>query len=319
MYSKEIAAGGSEMADLFRANVTRYAAYKSFVCDKLLQEDAAKDADKQAGREKMIDRFNRWQYTEEAMVAKRCRRAKQWEEIEAGGFERIKWLPSVSIEKRAEHIPYYNQIFPKDWDGWDKQDVWGCKCSMVGTYRKETPHEWTDENDEVKPLPELKASRGLEGNPARTGEVFTDRAAYVRKGNEEASLFFSKKIREEYLAPIPDGGYTIGYSSLSTGALHIGKKSLRRALNHAVTWQSKVIAKLITDRKIDMGKRVLYEYLGERYDLTDEVMRRKFLAKVKRGVIGYNMYEIEFYGNKYEILMEVSKYGYEQPYVIKQK
>jgi hypothetical protein len=188
VYAKEISEGNTTQAELFKANVTRFAACKAAKCNNLIDRDADKPADSRLGREKLIKTFDCWQHAEEQMVTRRARRAKRWEEIEEQGAPNVKWLPSISIERRAEHIPYYNQIFPGDSDIWDKQDIWGCKCSMAGTYRRETKHEWTDENGEKQPLPELKPSRGLEGNPARTGEIFTGRASYFREQPAESEI-----------------------------------------------------------------------------------------------------------------------------------
>ncbi|MDR0829854.1 MAG: hypothetical protein LBN95_07065 [Prevotellaceae bacterium] len=188
MYSKEIADGNTAQTELFKANVTRFAAYKAFKCNDLIEQDSQKEPKKQIGKENLIKTFDYWQHTEEIMAGKRARRAKIFDTIKQKGQPRIKWLPSVSIEKRLDHIPYYNQIFSADADVWDKQDIWGCKCSMLGTSMPETDHTYDNGSGKPEPLPELKPSRGVEGNPAKTGEIFTDRANYFKYQPESPKI-----------------------------------------------------------------------------------------------------------------------------------
>jgi hypothetical protein len=180
VYAKETAGGNTAQAELFKANVTRFAAYKAFKCNELIEKDSQKEPKKQIGKENLIKTFDYWQHTEEIMAGKRARRAKIFDAIKQKGQPRIKRLPSVSIEKRLEHIPYYNQIFSADADVWDKQDIWGCTCSMLGTAMPETDHTYDNGSGKPEPLPELKPSRGAEGNPAKTGEIFTDKANYFK-------------------------------------------------------------------------------------------------------------------------------------------
>ena len=179
--------GNAEQAALFRANVSRFAAYKAVKCNQLIEQDDKQPDGKRHGRDRMIATFDRWQQAEEQMVSKRARRAKRFDEIAEKGFKMVKWLPSVSVEKRAIHRPFYNQIYPADSPIWDNQDIWGCKCSMGGTNLPETEHVYQDDAGKEQPLPELRADRGLEGNPAKTGEIFTDKASYIDKATDSYS------------------------------------------------------------------------------------------------------------------------------------
>jgi len=144
VFSKEITAGETAMSDVLRANVTRFAAYKSFACNKIIEQDAQKPIDKRLGKEKWIKTFDYWQHTEEQMAAKRCRKAKTFDEAVKNGYQNMKWLPSISTEKRADHIPFYNQVYRIDDEVWEYQDFWGCKCGQMPTVRVETPHTYID-------------------------------------------------------------------------------------------------------------------------------------------------------------------------------
>lgn len=71
-------------------------------------------------------------------------------------------------------MPFYNRIWPKDDPFWTYNQpgtLWNCKCDW-----EQTDEEPTDGNPDrriVKP--------GLDQNPATSGQIFTDTAAYIKK------------------------------------------------------------------------------------------------------------------------------------------
>lgn len=70
-------------------------------------------------------------------------------------------------------MPFYNRIWPKDDPFWTYNQpgtLWNCKCDW-----EQTDEEPTDGNPDrriVKP--------GLDQNPATSGQIFTDTAAYIK-------------------------------------------------------------------------------------------------------------------------------------------
>jgi len=109
----------------------------------------------------------------------RCRTAKQFAEFLEPDrrrlFPNLQWLATRSVTPRAEHAAYVGLVLPKDDPFWSKHapgSEWNCKCDV-----QETDAEPSTQTH----IPDLTPPRGLEGNPAITGEVFTDKVGYVRR------------------------------------------------------------------------------------------------------------------------------------------
>ena len=126
----------------------------------------------------MLHTFNRYQAAEYNTTVNRCRTAKQWGEFADPDhmrlFPNLRWLPSRSATPREEHIKFYNRVWAKTDPFWQQNqpgNLWNCKCDW-----EETDDPCTDGN----PITPVR-SNGLDGNPALTGQVFTDKHAYVSK------------------------------------------------------------------------------------------------------------------------------------------
>lgn len=94
----------------------------------------------------------------------------------------IKWLPSRSVNRREEHEQFYNRIWPKDDPFWDHNqpgNLWNCKCDW-----QQTDEPPTDNN----PTSRIQ-HKGLDGNPAKTGHIFSDEASYIRTAPREAKTY----------------------------------------------------------------------------------------------------------------------------------
>lgn len=170
------AEGGPE-ADRFRANLRRFAAYKAFHATQQVRQRVAESGDIESGK-KTLHAFNRWQAAEYNTAVARCRTAEQWNRFSQDGsvrlFPNIKWIPSRSVTPRELHMGFWNRVWAKDDPFWNENqpgNLWNCKCDW-----EETDEPPTDGN----PKAAVKHD-GLEGNPAKTGEIFTDNASYIRK------------------------------------------------------------------------------------------------------------------------------------------
>ncbi len=166
-----------------QANVTRFAAFKTAHVTRLLKgilnDDTTPVKERDSKAKQILKTFDRYQKSEAEMAVIRSRTAKQFSEFMQPDslrlFPSLRWVPSRSVQQREEHIPYYNRVWRKDDPFWALNTpgtLWGCKCDV-----EETNDAVTD-NYEVK---EVKPQQGLEGNPAITGEVFTDNISYTRK------------------------------------------------------------------------------------------------------------------------------------------
>ncbi len=166
---------GSGLSDRLRANVSRFAAYKAYHATRLARQAAAEpDGDPQ----RVLHTFNRYQAAEYNTTVSRCRTAKQWGEFADADhmrlFPNLRWLPSRSATPREEHVRFYNRVWAKTDPFWQQNqpgNLWNCKCDW-----EETDDPCTAAN----PTTPIRHN-GLEGNPALTGQVFTDNHAYFAK------------------------------------------------------------------------------------------------------------------------------------------
>jgi hypothetical protein len=170
--------------ELFLANVTRFSAYKAYQCSRIAQTPHG-DTPQVDIAKITVNQFNAWLQTEYNTAVARARTAKQFDRFNEPDkkrlFPNIMWLPSRSVTLREEHTPFYNRVWAKNDPFWNTNSpgtLWNCKCDM-----QETAESVTDNSD----IPAAPVPRGLEGNPATTGEIFTDNASYItgagKRGN----------------------------------------------------------------------------------------------------------------------------------------
>ena len=126
--------------------------------------------------EPIIGRYNNdWLNTEYNTSVIRARAAAQWKDFERDVdlYPNLMWMPSTSVEKRPEHVVYYGHIWPMDDPFWDKNhpgDLWNCKCGLTNTEKDST-------GEKIKS--DYKPVAGLEGNPGKTGAIFSDEHPYI--------------------------------------------------------------------------------------------------------------------------------------------
>lgn len=175
----------------FNANVSRFAAFKAYHATQQIKEQL-KQKDGVTRAKAALNTFNRYQAAEYNTCVNRCRTAKQWIDFTSDPernklFPNLKWIPSRSADPREEHIVFYGLVLPKTDPFWLENQpgsLWNCKC------------DWEETDEPAAPsAPEsVRPARGLEGNPAVTGEIFTESAAYFKGLSEE----LKKEIRASY-------------------------------------------------------------------------------------------------------------------------
>lgn len=99
------------------------------------------------------------------------------------------WLPSRSATLREQHIPFYNRVRAKDDPFWNHNQpgtLWNCKC------------DWQQVDDPVTQNNPAKTirSQGLEGNPAKTGKIFSDKASYFLKNPDNTERIARAAYRD---------------------------------------------------------------------------------------------------------------------------
>ena len=166
-----------------QSNVSRFAAYKAYHCTEQLKkqfENNPESFDK-IGKA-VLNTFNRYQAAEYNTAVARSRTAKQWHDFNADPisnelYPNLKWLPSRSADPREQHIAFYGLVLPKTdpfWQANQPGNLWNCKC------------DWEQTDDSATSIyPEKNIfSKGLDGNPAVTGEVFTDECTYIKNAGK---------------------------------------------------------------------------------------------------------------------------------------
>ncbi len=179
-----------------QANVSRFAAYKAYHLTQQLNDkrnEWSNDDDFRKVAKAMLNTFNRYQAAEYNTATARARTAKQWTDFNADPisnelYPNLKWLPSRSATPREEHIPFYGLVLPKTDPFWQHNqpgNLWNCKC------------DW-EETDEPAATgrPHTICAKGLEGNPAETGEVFTKECTYFKQAGKNVPTLIIRTERE---------------------------------------------------------------------------------------------------------------------------
>lgn len=216
----------TDLALRLKAGVTRFGAFKAFNATQDIRtkgrSGAATAADDAENVEK---RYNSFQAAEYATAASRARTAKQFAEYMTADrmrlFPNLRWLPSRSVEVRPEHRIFWNRVWPKTSDFWQKNqpgNLWNCKCDM-------------EETDDPTDIPEKlnpkysSASPGLKGNPAVTGKIFSDDCSYISKLKDTDRQYVESYVKpvldrcEEYIKYKNDAEYKDCNFDWATGAL----------------------------------------------------------------------------------------------------
>lgn len=187
---------GDDLSAQWHANTDRFAAYKAYHITQELREAERRYADdpelKKAVQESIVRKYNRYQAAEEQTARHRARAGKQWERFHEKNrlrlFPNIQWLPSRSATPREEHIPFYHRIWPKDDPFWDYNQpgaLWNCKCDWQEV--KNNPTDSTPEGEEPKSV----SPKGLQGNPAKTGRIFSENHPYYSKAGNSPNVVWA--------------------------------------------------------------------------------------------------------------------------------
>ena len=165
-----------------QSNVTRFAAYKAYHLTEQLKKQREKwtdDDEYKKVAKAVLNTFNRYQAAEYNTATARARTAKQWTDFTSDPianelYPNLKWLPSRSANPREEHMVFYNRVLAKSDPFWSENqpgNLWNCKCDW-----EETDDPVTDSNPT-----DAHHAKGLDGNPAETGEIFTKECTYFKQ------------------------------------------------------------------------------------------------------------------------------------------
>ena len=123
-----------------------------------------------------IDHQNRaWLQTEYNTAILRAQNAAEWKQFqeEKDVYPNLEWIRSTSPNPGADHVPFWGTVLPVDDPFWDEHkpgDRWNCKCELRQTDKHSTSVPHSDGSSD--------AARGLESNPAKAREVFSQNHPY---------------------------------------------------------------------------------------------------------------------------------------------
>lgn len=174
------------LQDRWMANVSRFAAYKAADATRRIAEAVMENGALDDGLNP-LHAHRRYLAAEANTARTRARTGKQWQQFNDDDrrrlFPNLRWVPSRSAMPREAHQLFWDKVWAKDDPFWQRNQpgtLWNCKCDW----------EETDDpvsTDEEKKLPNGRSVddytikvRGLDGNPAETGQIFSDDASYVR-------------------------------------------------------------------------------------------------------------------------------------------
>lgn len=124
----------------------------------------------------IVGKYNQtWLRTEYTTAARAARVAAIWKDIErtADLYPNVEYLRTRSANPREEHLKYVGIIRPINDPFWDTHTPplsWRCKCSIRSTDQAIT--------DIPADLP--KPAEGLQNNPARSEQLFTESHPYAQ-------------------------------------------------------------------------------------------------------------------------------------------
>lgn len=198
-----------DFLEALRHSEAVFAAFKTHQQQKELHEQLTDEEGKlksfdqfRKDTEPIIQEYNvNWLRTEYDTAVRRARFAADWKRFEKDKdlYPNLKWLPSVSVNKREGHRVFYNRVWKADDPFWNTNypgNLWNCKCGLTSTDEKITEGRTPSGHDKPEP--------GLDKNPGITGEMFTDTHPYIKNAGKEARKAVEKFLNRNTLKTVGD-------------------------------------------------------------------------------------------------------------------
>ena len=175
-----------------------------------------------------------WLRTEYDTAVIRAHQATDWQQFESEKdvFPNLEWIPSTSPHPGADHQVFWGTVRPVNDSFWSEHrpgDRWNCKCELRQTEADATIPPMPTDADNPQP--------GLENNPGRDGELFSQKHPY----------------------------YPSGCMSCPFAGGHLA------ALMHGLAHKQNCHQCEKVNKVIDKAKRVPFDIEGEHYDKTWEL------------------------------------------------
>lgn len=201
-YADAVSSGSKLPDDAFRDAFKHSAdVFSAFRVHKMQKDIAAQMIDSD-GQLKPFRRFvkdvapyiehkNRaWLQTEYDTAVIRAQNAVEWQQFQAEKdvYPNLEWIPSTSPNPGADHRVFWGTVLPVDDPFWDEHkpgDRWNCKCELRQTDKGCTAAPSSDGKSDAAP--------GLDSNPAKSKEVFSDNHPYF-PGSCSSCPFVGNKL-----------------------------------------------------------------------------------------------------------------------------
>lgn len=153
----------------------------------------------------VLNTFNRYQAAEYNTATARARTAKQWTDFNADPvanelYPNLRWIRTRSANPRELHLRFAGLVLPKNDPFWLQNqpgNLWNCKCDWEETDDPTNTNDLTpDELDEYRSDGGGIHANGLDGNPAETGEVFSDQCTYFKQAGKNVPTLIIRTERE---------------------------------------------------------------------------------------------------------------------------
>ena len=179
----------------FEANTTKFSAYKAKrVNDALISLHKESPEGFNAKAKGVLKTFNRFQAVECNTVVARSRTARQFMRFNETKelYQHLEWVRTRSANPRELHLSFVGLIKSID-DPFFKTnspgELYGCKCSLRATDKPVTERE----------VKNVTPSKGLEGNPYFTREIFSEEHPYFKGGKDpETEAFITEQIFKQF-------------------------------------------------------------------------------------------------------------------------
>jgi Phage Mu protein F like protein len=212
-----------ELLQNLRQSVVFFAANKTFVqaselADLLIKQDGTirPFQEFKTAAEPLLGQYNgQWLKTEYDLAVRSSRAAKDFKEAEANKdlYPNLKYLPSVSVAPRDEHMKFYGIVRPIDDPFWSSHlppSDYNCKCSFEPT---------NEPVDGDLPADMPVPAEPLSVNPARTGKVFDESHPYFQKvGNLDIS---QNEIIANNLLKLVENNTKLTTDTISNGVINM--------------------------------------------------------------------------------------------------
>lgn len=134
-----------------------------------------------------------WLRTEYDTAVLRARQAANWQQFqrEKDVLPNLEWLPSISPNPGADHMPFWGTILPVDHPFWELHrpgDRWNCKCDLRSTDQPPTAVPPDAQGHNPQPW--------LDNNPGTDARLFSDTHPYIAHAYEGAQQAVEKAVSE---------------------------------------------------------------------------------------------------------------------------